>query len=395
MEILGKARGRGASDVHVVPGYPVMFRTDGIMEQAAGERLTSADTEALVRAVLAEARGQAACSAECVPGEACAPGSEGAQTQKESGPVCAENDVKTCAHTADGADDALIPAERELVFTAGDAGRVRAGIFRQRGGWAATFHLLFPQIPEPKELGVPEAFIGLAVRKKGLVLVAGPSGSGATTTLAAMIHVIAEHFVRPVITLEALPEYLHKGGLAPVSQREIGADCESYASGLRAALHQDPDVILVGELCDAETVSLALTAAETGHLVFAQLPADSVTGAVSRMAGVFLPVMQLDFFRRLSGVLEGIAVQQLIPRQNEKGRVAAFEILLASRSVRSLLRDGKIGQLPSAIKEGEKEGMQLMDDALRDLYMKSVISRETAVAFAQDTADMRRRLELF
>ena len=133
MEILGKARGRGASDVHVAPGYPVMFRTDGIMEQAAGERLTSADTEALVRAVLAEARGQAACSAECVPGEACAPGSEGAQTQKESGPVCAENDVKTCAHTADGADDALIPAERELVFTAGDAGRVRAGIFRQRG----------------------------------------------------------------------------------------------------------------------------------------------------------------------------------------------------------------------------------------------------------------------
>ncbi len=120
-----------------------------------------------------------------------------------------------------------------------------------------------------------------------------------------------------------------------------------------------------------------------------------MTGAVSRMAGVFLPVMQLDFFRRLSGVLEGIAVQQLIPRQNEKGRVAAFEILLASRSVRSLLRDGKIGQLPSAIKEGEKEGMQLMDDALRDLYMKSVISRETAVAFAQDTADMRRRLELF
>ena len=251
---------------------------------------------------------------------------------------------------------------------------------------------------DKKDLGFPEEelrrFEALVKNPHGIILVTGPTGSGKSTTLASLIGVISKNYKKTIITLEDPIEYLHGHGKGMVLQREIGYDSMSYANAVRAALRQDPDVILVGEMRDLETISIAITAAETGHLVFSTLHTNSAASAVDRMIDVFPPFQQQQIRVQLAGVLEGVVAQQLLPRQ-EGGRVAAYEVMLAVPAIRNLIREEKSFQIPSIIQTNKKMGMQTMDDAIYDLYMKSYITAETAISFAHDAAGMSQKINLF
>jgi len=214
--------------------------------------------------------------------------------------------------------------------------------------------------------------------------VTGPTGSGKSTTLAAMVDHVNRTSERHVITLEDPIEYLHRHGRGVVNQREVGEDVESFAEGLRAALREDPDVILVGEMRDLETIATAITAAETGHLVLSTLHTNTAAETVERVVDVFLPHQQQQVRVQLAGVLQGVLSQQLLPRKDGRGRVCAVEVLVATHAVRSLIREGKTHQIPSAIQTGASEGMVPMDRALADLVLAGLVSREDAEERAVD-----------
>lgn len=348
-DILKQAMERGASDVHLASGAQIMFRIDGVLVPMSEEKLEPFAIEELVEPML---------------------------TEKQ----------KIELETA---------GEMGVAYSIPGVCRLRVNVFRERGTYAMALRLLPFEIPTPKRLGVPDSIVELTAKKSGLVLVTGASGTGKSTTLAALIRVIAQQYTKTILTLEEPIEYLHTHDKSMVLQREIGSDSLSYAAALRAALRQDPDVILVGEMRDAETISIALTAAETGHFVFSTLQTNSAAAAIDRMIDVFPPYQQQQRRIQLAGVLEGVVAQQLLPRQNTNGRVAAFEVMLANPAVRSLIREGKTYQLPSVLQTSRKEGMQTMDDAIYDLYMKSDISSETAISYAQDAADMQQKVQLF
>lgn len=349
IEILEEAKMREASDIHLAPGTQVMFRIDGKLVRMSDVVVPPYAIEKMLESMLNKEQ----------------------QKQLES--------------------------EGELDFAYSIPGfqRLRVNVFRQRGTYAMAIRILSFEIPDPRSLGIPKAVLELTERKRGLVLVTGATGSGKSTTLASLIRVIAERYEKSIITLEDPIEYLHQHGKSMVLQREIGCDSKSYANALRAALRQDPDVILVGEMRDLETISIAITAAETGHLVFSTLHTNSAPDAIDRMIDVFPPHQQQQIRVQLSGVLEGVIAQQLLPKQDEKGRIAAFEVMLANAAVRNLIREGKSHQLLSTIQTSHSEGMRTMDDAIYDLYMKSYINSETAVSFAQDPAEMRQKVQLF
>ena len=290
----------------------------------------------------------------------------------------------------------MLEREGELDFAHSIAGfnRVRVNVFRQRGTYAMALRILSFEIPLPKDLGIPEAGVNLTSKKRGMGVVTGATGSGKSTTLASLIGVISKNYKKTIITLEDPIEYLHGHGKGMVLQREIGYDSMSYANAVRAALRQDPDVILVGEMRDLETISIAITAAETGHLVFSTLHTNSAASAVDRMIDVFPPFQQQQIRVQLAGVLEGVVAQHLLPRQ-EGGRVAAYEVMLAVPAIRNLIREEKSFQIPSIIQTNKKMGMQTMDDAIYDLYMKSYITAETAISFAHDAAGMSQKINLF
>ena len=230
--------------------------------------------------------------------------------------------------------------------------------------------------------------------EKSNMLMIGPTGSGKSTTLASLIHIINQTQNKHIITLEDPIEYLHPHSKSIVLQREIGYDSKSYASALRAALREDPDVILVGEMRDLETISIAITAAETGHLVFSTLHTNSAAATIDRVIDVFPPHQQQQTRIQLSGVIEGIIAQQLLPKEGG-GRVAAYEVMLATPAIRNLIREGKSFQIQSMIQTSKKLGMQAMDDAIYDLYMQNKISAEDAVSFAQEPAVMQQKVTLF
>ena len=234
--------------------------------------------------------------------------------------------------------------------------------------------------------------VNLTNKKRGLVLVTGATGSGKSTTLASLIGVISERDAKNIITLEDPIEYLHPHKKSIVSQREVGADTASYANALRAALREDPDVILVGEMRDLETIAIAITAAETGHLVFSTLHTNSSADSIDRMIDVFPPHQQQQIRVQLSGVLEGILAQQLLPKADGKGRVAAFEVMIATYAVRNLIREGKAYQIPSILQTGKKDGMQTMDDAIFELYLKRQIDIDTAIRYSFDLDRMKGRV---
>jgi twitching motility protein PilT len=263
-------------------------------------------------------------------------------------------------------------------------GRFRVNILKQRKGVDAVFRVISPEIPTLESLGLPPVVKQLTEYHQGLVLVTGPSGCGKTTTLAAMIDYINSHKKLHIITLEDPIEYVHTNKLANVTQREIHRHTESFNAALRASLREDPDVILVGEMRDLETIAMAITAAETGHLVLGTLHTRNAGKTVDRIIDAYPPSQQSQIRAMISDSLRGVISQQLIPRAHGKGRVMAYEILIANLAIGNVIRDGKSFQIPSMMQIGLKEGMVLMDQSLAKLVKDKVITYEQGFARAEN-----------
>jgi twitching motility protein PilT len=271
-------------------------------------------------------------------------------------------------------------AKRDLDFAHEVPGlaRFRANYLVQKRGLAAVFRVIPTDIKGVEELGVPAQILKFADMSRGLVLVTGPTGSGKSTTLAALVDYINAGRKEHILTIEDPIEFVHQSKKCLVTQREVGSHTQSFSAALRAALREDPDVILVGELRDLETIELAVTAAETGHLVFGTLHTNSAAKTVDRIIDAFPADQQAQIRTMLSESLKGVVSQQLLKRSDRAGRVPALEILFVKTSVANLIREGKTFQIPSVIQTGKSEGMQLMDQAIMEYLMKKVISPEEA-----------------
>jgi twitching motility protein PilT len=282
--------------------------------------------------------------------------------------------------------------EVDFAYSLPEVGRFRINVFRQRSTTVLVARVLNTEIPPPEKLGVPASVVDMIHKRRGLVLVTGPTGSGKSTTLASLINIINHTYNHHIITLEDPIEYLHRHNKSIVSQREVGNDTQSFANGLRAALRQDPDVILVGEMRDVETIATAVTAAETGHLVFSTLHTIGAANTIDRIIDVFPPYQQQQIRIQLADVIECVVSQQLLPKSDDRGRVAAIEVMLANSAVKNLIREAKTFQIASVLQTNRRAGMQTMDDALLDLYYGGSITRESAESFAQDLASLRKRM---
>jgi twitching motility protein PilT len=281
--------------------------------------------------------------------------------------------------------------EVDFSYSVPGVSRFRVNAYHQRSAISLALRVIPSQVPTLKELNLPQILKKLALQRIGLILCTGPTGSGKSTTLAAMINEINENKKVHILTLEDPIEYLHHHNQSIVHQREIGADTESFANGLRAALRQDPDVILVGEMRDLETISIALEAAETGHLVMATLHTNSAPQTVDRIIDVFPPHQQQQVRIQLSSVINGIVSQQLLPKANQDGRIAAQEILIGTPAVKNIIREGKSNQLFSAIQTGKKYGMIDMDNYLLNLYQNGKIKLEEALRRANNQNYIKKR----
>ena len=347
-EILQLAKEKKASDIHLAPGSPVMLRIDGQLLPQTQTRLKPNEVELILEPMLSDVQ---------------------KQRLKEDG-------------------------ELDFAFSIPNYSRVRANVFRQRGTYTAALRILTYDVPKPETLGLPPAVVNFTNLKRGLVLVTGATGSGKSTTLASLIDIIAQRDAKNIITLEDPIEYLHTNKRAIVRQREVGDDTKSYADALRAALRQDPDVILVGEMRDLETISTAITAAETGHLVFSTLHTNNTSEAIDRMIDVFPPHQQQQIRVQLSTVLEGVVAQQLLPKI-DGGRIAAFEVLIANSAIRNLIREGKAFQIPSILQTSKRDGMQTMDDCIMNIFQHGLIAQRTAVDYALDQVNMIRKTQMY
>ncbi|HEY8909721.1 MAG TPA: type IV pilus twitching motility protein PilT [Desulfosporosinus sp.] len=343
-ELLHLAGDQMASDIHLTVESPPVLRIDGSLVQLKMEKLIKADLETFAHSLMNEQQ---------------------AKRFAEFG-------------------------ELDISYSLPGVGRYRVNAFRQRGSIGVVIRLIPFIIPSPESLGLPPVSIELAKLNKGLVLVTGPTGSGKSTTLASLVDYINRTRACHIVTIEDPIEYLHRHKLSLVNQREVGNDTQSFTNALRAVLRQDPDVILVGEMRDLETIATAVTAAETGHLVFSTLHTNDATQSVDRMIDVFPPYQQQQIRVQLAAVLQGIMSQQLFPRADRKGRVAAIEVMLATPAVRNLIREGKTHQLPTVIQTNAKLGMQTMDKAIMDLVQKGLITYEVAQEKLQSTDSLRR-----
>lgn len=337
-QLLRQAVERGASDLHITVGVPPILRIDGQLVYTEHQALTVKDTNELFTAI-----------------------------------TSAEQQAQFAAK-----------GENDFSFSIVGLSRFRVNAFHQRGSVAIVIRVVNETVPTLEQLGHPTVLKNLARQPRGLVLVTGPTGSGKSTTLAAMVSLINTERACHILTLEDPIEYLHKHNKSIVNQREIHSDTKSFTNGLRAALREDPDVILVGEMRDTETIATAITAAETGHLVLATLHTGSAAQTIDRIIDAFPPHQQQQIRIQLSVTLQGIVAQQLLPRMDQKGRIAALEVLLATPAVRNIIREGKTHQLVSVIQTGAKFGMQSMDMTLRDLYCRGSVSYEEAVMRAMD-----------
>jgi len=283
---------------------------------------------------------------------------------------------------------------KELDFscTTEGIGRFRVNAALQRGSITLAFRLVKEEIPSLADLRLPEVCGRLALKPRGLVLVTGPTGCGKSTTLAAMIDHLNSRERRHVVSIEDPIEYVHTNKLCIISQRELGADTLSYEAALTHTLRQDPDVILVGEMRDLATISAALTAAETGHLVLTTLHTPSAPQTVDRIIDVFPPHQQQQVRVQLSLVLEAVLCQTLLPRADGSGRVAAIEIMIATSAIRNLIREGKTHQLPNVIQTGAQFGMRTLDQDLASLCQSGLVTMEEALARCQSTEELKRLL---
>ncbi|MHB8110996.1 MAG: type IV pilus twitching motility protein PilT [Syntrophorhabdaceae bacterium] len=270
--------------------------------------------------------------------------------------------------------------ELDFSFGLGELARFRVNVFKQHLGESAVFRTIPSKIPTFDQLNLPRVFKDIANLEKGLCLVTGPTGSGKSTTLAAIIDYINDTVKEHILTIEDPIEFLHTSKKCLLNQRELGPHTRSFANALRSALREDPDVILVGEMRDLETIQLALTAAETGHLVFATLHTSSAPDTVDRVIDVFPAGQQNQVRSMLSGSLQAVISQALFKRRDGRGRVAAFEVMIATPAVRNLIRENKIAQIPSMIQTSKGIGMQTMEAACNDLIAKNLVTRDE-VAF--------------
>ncbi len=279
--------------------------------------------------------------------------------------------------------------ELDFSYSLAKVSRFRVNVYRDKGTVAAAFRVIPARILSIRELGLPPILEELARKPRGLILVTGPTGSGKTTTLSAMVGQINNERSAHVITIEDPIEYLHTHKLSIVNQRELGADTKSFGNALRSALREDPDVILVGEMRDLDTISTAITCAETGHLVLATLHTNNAPQTVDRIVDVFPPEQQEQIRFMLSNNLEGVLCQQLLPRAGRPGRVCAMEVMIASPAIRNLIREAKAHQVTSVIQTSANLGMQTMDQSLRDLYQKGLISYDEALQRAMNPDELK------
>ena len=338
---------RGASDLHLHVGRPPTLRLHGRLRPLETKVLDADDTKALMKAVTPERAQQ--------------------EIQEQGG--------------------------TDFAFEFRGAGRFRTAVFMQRGQLSLTLRLIPSRLFSFEEIGLPAIVKSLCRRPRGMFLVTGPTGSGKTTTLATMIDYVNEHFDKHIITIEDPVEYYHGHKKSMVNQREVGVDVPSFSEALRRALRQDPDVILVGELRDLETIESALRAAETGHLVFGTLHTTSAQGTVTRIVDQF-PVNQQEQIRiQLASSMIAVLCQTLLPRQDTRGRIAAFEFMVVTNAIANLVRENKVYRIPSSIQTGKKFGMQLLDDHLLQLFGQGKVSEEDAVDHSQNPAEMRDKVE--
>jgi len=267
--------------------------------------------------------------------------------------------------------------ECDFSFALGETARFRVNVFMQRKGEAAVFRTIPTKILTLEELGMPPILKQLCEKEKGLILVTGPTGSGKSTTLAAMVDYLNESYEGHILTVEDPIEFVHRSKKCLVNQRELGPNTQSFSNALRAALREDPDIILVGELRDLDTIQLALTAAETGHIVFATLHTSSAPKTVDRIIDVFPPVQQAQIRAQFAESIEAVIAQTLCKKKGG-GRVPALEIMTGTTAIRNLIREGKIHQIPGTMQVSQKDGMQTMDMALINLVNRGLVTREEA-----------------
>ena len=341
-DLLGSLWELGGTDLLLSPGTCPRIRVDGDLRSAPGsDPLTAADTDRMVRSVL-------------------------------TGP---QRDAYELGEDVD------------FSFSWRETARIRGSAFRQRGTAALALRLMPYRIPSFDELGLPESVRRLAGLGQGLVLVTGPTGSGKSTTLASIVDWVNTNRAVHVLTIEDPIEYVHRHKLAAVNQREVGEDTDSFSSALRSALREDPDVLLVGEMRDLDSIRFALTLAETGHLVLATLHTNDTAQSVDRLVDVFPGDQQPQVRVQLAAALTGIVHQRLLPRTGG-GRVAAYEVLLATAPVRNLVRDGKTNQLRNVIVTSQRDGMQTFEASLNLLLRQGAISREAAVSLSLHPGDL-------
>ncbi len=295
----------------------------------------------------------------------------------------------------------LSPELEKIVMDGGDAdfsfelkngARQRVNVFHHEGKLAASIRLLNTEIPSLDTLGMPEVLLELAKKHRGMVLVTGPTGAGKSTSLAAMIQHINENRACHVITIEDPIEYKYKQAKATIHQREIGRDVPSFEAALRSALREDPDVILIGEMRDFETISLALTAAETGHLVFGTLHTSSAAQTIERIVDVCPSYVREQVRTQLADLIQGVVAQQLIPTSDGKGRVAAVEVMIGTDAVKNLIRSNKLAQMETTMQGGTSYGMQTLTEALAKLYRAGKISYQACLEYCNNPEDMEKRL---
>ncbi len=336
---------RGASDLHVTVGNPAMIRVDGdLVRSKIGQALTPKNTLTLAYSILTE-------------------------NQKKRFEV-----------------------EDELDFSFGvqNLSRFRGNVYKQRGCVAMAIRQIPYEIVPLAKLGMPPILGKLAERPRGLVLVTGPTGSGKSTTLAAMVDKVNRERKGHIITIEDPIEFIHRHQNCIINQREVGADTQSFTSALKYALRQDPDIVLIGEMRDLETIGAAVSIAETGHLVFATLHTNSAAESINRIVDAFPAHQQSQIRSQLAFVLEGVITQTLVPKAKGKGRVCAVEVMVCTPAISAVIRDDKIHQIYSLMQAGKKHGMQTMNDSLQMLYMKGEVTLEEALKRSGDQNELLR-----